>query len=38
MIDDSQITGNNGGSRYPTYPQIANDSDTPINVSNSTIE
>lgn len=38
VIEDSQITGNTGGSWYPTYPQISNHGDTPINVSNSTIE
>jgi hypothetical protein len=32
VIDRSVITGNVGGSWYPTYPQISNHSDTPINV------
>ena len=38
VIEDSTITGNTGGSWYPTHPQISNHADTPINVSNSTIE
>ncbi|MDH5672588.1 MAG: hypothetical protein OEZ06_10595 [Myxococcales bacterium] len=38
VIDDSIITDNLGGSWYPTYPQISNHDDTPIDVSNSTIE
>jgi hypothetical protein len=37
-ISDSIITNNVGGSWYPTYPQISNHDDTPIDVSNSTIE
>lgn len=37
-ISDSIITGNQGGSWYPTYPQISNHDDTPIHVENSTIE
>jgi hypothetical protein len=37
-IQDSIITDNNGGSWYPTYPQISNHDDTPIRVSGSTIE
>lgn len=37
-IEDSTITGNLGGSWYPTYPQISNHSDTPITVSGSIIE
>jgi hypothetical protein len=32
VIDRSVITGNIGGSWYPTYPQISNHSDTPIEV------
>jgi hypothetical protein len=38
VIDDSVITNNIGGSWYPTYPQISNHDDTPITVTNSTIE
>jgi hypothetical protein len=38
VIADSTITNNIGGSWYPTYPQISNHDDTPIDVSNSTIE
>jgi hypothetical protein len=37
-IDRCVITNNVGGSWYPTYPQISNHSDTPITVTNSTIE
>jgi hypothetical protein len=37
-IDRSVITQNIGGSWYPTYPQISNHDDTPIVVTNSTIE
>lgn len=37
-IDQSTITRNQGGSWYPTYPQISNHDDTPINVTDSTIE
>ncbi|OIP37032.1 MAG: hypothetical protein AUK47_14255 [Deltaproteobacteria bacterium CG2_30_63_29] len=37
-IEDSLITNNTGGSWYPTYPQISNHDDTPIEVINSTIE
>ncbi len=37
VIDRSVITGNTGGSWYPTYPQISNHSDTPIAVSTSII-
>lgn len=37
-IDRSVIKGNTGGSWYVTYPQISNHSDTPIVVTNSTIE
>jgi len=36
-IDRSVITGNTGGSWYPTYPQISNHSDTPVAVSTSII-
>ena len=38
VIDSSIITNNIGGSWYPTYPQISNHSDTPIAVTNSTIQ
>jgi len=38
VIDDSVITNNVGGSWYPTYPQISGHDDTPIDVTNSTIE
>ncbi|WP_434041633.1 MULTISPECIES: hypothetical protein [Sorangium] len=38
VIDRSVITGNLGGSWYPTYPQISNHDDTPITVTDSTIE
>ncbi len=37
VIDRSVITNNVGGSWYPTYPQISNHSDTPIDVSTSII-
>jgi hypothetical protein len=37
-IDRSVITHNTGGSWYPTYPQISNHDDTPINVTDSVIE
>lgn len=37
-IDRSVITDNVGGSWYPTYPQISNHDDTPIVVTDSTIE
>ncbi|ACY14126.1 hypothetical protein [Haliangium ochraceum] len=37
-IDQSIITDNSGGSWYPTYPQISGHSDTPIEVSDSTLE
>ncbi|MDX9723819.1 MAG: hypothetical protein RBU37_23925 [Myxococcota bacterium] len=37
-IEDSVITNNEGGSWYPTWPQISNHSDTPIEVIASTIE
>ncbi len=38
IIDDSTIKNNIGGSWYPIYPSISMHDDTPINVSNSTIE
>ncbi|XXX77377.1 hypothetical protein WMF30_01205 [Sorangium sp. So ce134] len=38
VIDRSVITGNVGGSWYPTYPQISNHDDTPIAVTDSVIE
>ncbi|WP_437926570.1 hypothetical protein WMF37_47470 [Sorangium sp. So ce291] len=38
VIDRSVITDNVGGSWYPTYPQISNHDDTPIAVTDSTIE
>lgn len=38
VIDRSTITDNVGGSWYPTYPQISNHDDTPIVVTDSTIE
>jgi hypothetical protein len=37
-IDRSVITGNVGGSWYPTYPQISGHEETPIVVTSSTIE
>jgi hypothetical protein len=37
-IDRSVITNNGGGSWYPTYPQISNHDDTPIEVTSSVIE
>lgn len=37
-IDNSVITKNIGGSWYPKYPQISMHGDTPIEVTNSTIE
>jgi hypothetical protein len=37
-IDGSIITDNVGGSWYPTYPQISGHDDTPIAVTDSTIE
>jgi len=37
-IDRSVIQNNRGGSWYVTYPQISNHTDTPIMVTNSTIE
>jgi hypothetical protein len=36
-ITDSNITGNTGGSWYPSYPQISAFADTPIIVTNSNI-
>jgi hypothetical protein len=36
-IDRSVITGNLGGSWYPTYPQISGHADTPIVVTSSTV-
>jgi hypothetical protein len=38
FIDQSVITNNIGGSWYPTYPQISNHAETPITVTNSTIQ
>jgi hypothetical protein len=38
VIDRSVITDNVGGSWYPTYPQISGHADTPIEVTDSTIE
>jgi hypothetical protein len=38
VINSSVITHNIGGSWYPTWPQISNHDDTPITVTNSTIE
>ena len=38
VIDRSVITNNIGGSWYPTFPQISNHDDTPIDVTDSTIE
>jgi len=38
VIRDSVISDNQGGSWYPTYPQISNHDDTPIEVMGSTIE
>jgi hypothetical protein len=38
QIRDSLITENEGGSWYPTYPQISNHDDTRIEVVDSTIE
>lgn len=38
VIEDSVITDNEGGSWYPTYPQISNHDDTPIEVTDSVIE
>ena len=38
VIDSSVITNNIGGTWYPTYPQISNHDDTPIDVTNSVIQ
>jgi hypothetical protein len=38
VIDSSVITNNTGGSWYPTYPQISGHDDTPITVTDSTIQ
>jgi hypothetical protein len=38
VIDRSTITGNTGGSWYPTRPQISGHDDTPIRVTDSVIE
>jgi hypothetical protein len=38
VIDSSIITNNIGGSWYPKYPQISAHDDTPITVTNSTIQ
>ncbi len=38
VIDRSVISDNEGGSWYPTYPQISGHDDTPIDVTDSTIE
>ncbi len=38
VIDRSTISMNTGGSWYPTYPQISGHDDTPIDVTDSTIE
>jgi hypothetical protein len=38
VIEHSSITENVGGSWYPTYPQISNHDDTPIEVTDSVIE
>jgi len=38
VIDRSVITNNLGGSWYPKYPQISSHDDTPITVTNSTIQ
>lgn len=37
VIDRSVITNNIGGSWYPTYPQISNHSDTPVDATTSII-
>lgn len=37
-IRSSVISGNQGGSWYPTYPQISNHDDTPVRVTDSTIK
>jgi hypothetical protein len=38
VIDSSTITNNIGGGWYPKYPQISGHDDTPISVTNSTIQ
>jgi hypothetical protein len=38
VIADSVIANNIGGSWYPKYPQISHHDDTPVEVTNSTIE
>ncbi len=38
VIKDSTITDNVGGSWYPKYPQLSHHDDTPVSVTNSTIE
>ncbi len=38
FIDDSVITNNTGGGWEPAYPQLSHHSDTPVTVTNSTIE
>ena len=38
VIDRSHITGNTGGSWYPTYPQISGHADTPITVTDSVVQ
>jgi hypothetical protein len=38
IIDECVIQNNQGGSWYPVYPDISMHSDTPITVTNSTIE
>ena len=37
-ISDSVITNNIGGSWYPTVPQISGHAETPIVLTNSTVE
>jgi len=37
LIDRSVVTGNIGGSWYPTYPQISNHSDTPVDLLTSIV-
>ena len=37
-MSPSQTLNNTGGSWYVTYPQISNHDDTPIEVTDSTIE
>lgn len=38
VVEDSLITNNYGGSWYPAYPQLSHHEDTPVEVTNSTIE